>query len=94
MDDDLKALQKELMNDIAGTESIISTTKELVDYLNLEPKFFHDLELTTYTLQELSHRISETLNPKYLEQFSLTTKQVRMMATDLLDICKRNMYSA
>jgi len=94
MEEKFKELQMQLINDITCTETIISQIKDLVVYLKLGPKFFRELELTTTTLQELLKRTTETLDPKHLEQFSLSTRQVRMMAKDLLKICKKNMCSA
>ena len=93
MEEELKTLQFQLMNDITYTESIVSAAKDLVVYLDLEPRFFRDLELTSVTLQELLRRISKAINPEHLKQFILSTKQVRIMATDLLDMCKEKMHS-
>lgn len=94
MEEDLKQLQIQLSNDIGCTESILSITRDLVVYLNLEPGFFRELELTSSTLQELLRRTSKALDPEHLKPFLVAIKQVRMMAADLLDKCKQNMSSA
>lgn len=94
MEDDLNYFQTQIMKDITEAEAIISASRELVKYLNLKPGFFDELELTSSTLQELVQRTSQALDPQYLKSFVLATKQVRMMAVDLLDICKEKMHSA
>jgi hypothetical protein len=94
MEEDLKQLQVQFTNDVGCTQSILSATKDLVSYLNLEPKFFRELELTSSTLEELLRRTSKALDPEQLKPFLTAIKQVRIMAGDLLDKCKANMYSA
>jgi len=94
MENDLNYLQNQIMSDINDAETIISTSRELAKYLNLTPGFFDELELASMTLQELLQRTSKALDPLYLNSFLLATKQVRMMAIDLLDICKKKMTPA
>lgn len=84
-------LQIQLRKDIAFTESIILASEDLGYFLKLGPIFYSDLKLTNSTLQELLRRI--TTEPKHLERFLLVTKQIKMMALDLMDICRRNMPS-
>lgn len=93
MDDELKYLQVQIMNDINYSESIISAAGSLASYLNLGPYFADELELTSTTLQDLLQRTSQALDPQYLKSFLLATKQVKMMAVDLLYICKEKMPS-
>jgi hypothetical protein len=94
MEEELKYIQIQIMSDITYSESIISAAEDLVRYLNLGQGFLDELELTSSTLQELLQRTSKALEPEYLKSFLLASKQVRMMAIDLLDICKQNMPSA
>lgn len=94
MEQELKQLQIQLANDIGCTESILSITRDLVSYINLEPKFFRELELTSATLEELLRRTSKALDPEHLEPFLIAIKQIKMMAVDLLYICKTKMVSA
>lgn len=94
MEDRTRKFQVELMNDITLTESILLMAKDLVAYLNLGPKFFQDLELTSSTIQELLRRIPKTPEKHRLDQLVLAAKQVKLMANDLLDVCKEKMYSA
>lgn len=93
MEDELKYLQAQIMNDITYSESIISAARALAGYLHLGSHFNDELELTTMTLQDLLQRTSQALDPQYLSSFVLATKQVRMMAVDLLGICKEKMPS-
>lgn len=94
MEEELKQLQIQLSNNIEYTELILSTTKEIVDYVHLGPKFFKELELVTSTLRDLMERISKTIDPKDLDQFFISAKQVKMMAEDLLSACKKKMFAA
>lgn len=94
MDDELNYLQNQIMQDITEAESIISSSRELVNYLNLGNGFLDELELASSTLQELVQRTSKALEPQYLAGFVLATKQVRMMAVDLLGMCKEKMIPA
>jgi len=94
MEDELKRLQMQLMDDIIYVESIISAIMDLVAYLDLEPRFFRELELTNSTLQELLRRTSKTIELKHIKSFTLAIKQIKMMAVDLLEKCKKNMHSA
>lgn len=94
MEENLKHAQVQIMEDFAYSESIISAVNELAPYLKPGKNFFEELELTNSTLQELLQRTSKTLEPEHLKAFVLASKQVRMMANDLLFICKKKMYSA
>ena len=94
MEDDLNYLQTQIMKDITEAERIITASRELADYMHLGPGFTDELELTSSTLQELVQRTSQALDPQYLKSFVLATKQVRMMAVDLLAICKEKMLPA
>lgn len=94
MDDELNYLQNQIMRDITEAETIIATSRELVKYLNLNNGFHDELELASSTLQELVQRTSKAFEPAYLASFVLATKQVRMMAVDLLNTCKEKMISA
>lgn len=91
MEDELKYLQHQTMTDITHSKSIISNARNLIDHMNLGPRFSDELELISSTLQELLKRTSQT--PQYLKSFFWVAKQVRMMATDLLHMCKENMPS-
>lgn len=94
MEKELNNLQTQLINDINHTRSIVATIKDLASYINLEPVFYRDLELTSSTLQDLSQRVTQTVDLTRLEYFLLAAKQMKMMGEDLLDDCKKNMYSA
>lgn len=89
-----KRLQIQIVNDINETENILSITSGLIPYLNMGPHFADDLELTSSTLQELIRRTSSPIDPQYIKQFVLSTKQIKLMAMDLLKACKKNMYAA
>ena len=94
MEEELENLQIQLMSNINDAELIMMNAKDIISYMNLDPEFHQDLELADSALKELLYRISQAVDPKALEQFLLATKQIKIMASDLIDACKQNMYSA
>lgn len=94
MEEELKQLQTQIMNDITHTETIISAVESVVEYVDFGSRFINELHLTSSTLNDLIQRTSKSLEPSHIKSFWLATKQVKMMATDILELCKKNMYSA
>lgn len=93
MEETKDKLQKKLINAMLHTELIILAAEDLSQFLNLNKVFYQDLAITNATAKDLSQRIMNAQDIDCLEQYSLVTEQVRIMASDLIDTCKQNMPS-
>lgn len=94
MEKELNDLQIKLMNNLNEVETTIAIIKDLSIYIKLGETFDNDLHLTSSALQDLLQKISQTVDPEHLNGFLLLSQQIKMMASDLMNACKQNMYSA
>lgn len=94
MERDLAQLQIQVMEELKKAEYYLELATEIIDYITPRPDLIQDLFLTNSTYQEATKRIAKNIYPKDLPAFLLSIKQIKLMAGDILSVCKSYMFSA
>lgn len=77
------------MTDVNEAMEALSAASDMVSYIKFGPSVLDELDLIRSTLKEALDRLSKNIQPAELPEFQLAIQQIRIMATDLLGVCKK-----
>lgn len=86
-------LKEEINNNLKNAEIMLEAIIKLFNYIPATSKMIGEFNLIQLTSKEATNRLNQSKVGE-IKSFHLTSQQIHFMTKDLLDRCKKYMYSA